>query len=449
MEAKDKILNDVLDIIKKTTTEVSFNAWFQKLELHAIDEALGIVYLGICIDDSNNLALNIIKNRYITMIEDAFDTVLKQRYRVIVKNREDYLHSDVSTKQEQAQDDEDFSADKVHTFANFVVGDNNKYAYSAAFAVAESPGELYNPLFIYGESGLGKTHLLKAIGGHIRANFPEKKILSVSSEKFTNELIHAIGEKQVWSFKAKYRGCDVLIIDDIQFFEGKEKTQEEFFHTFNTLHEAKKQIIISSDKPPSQLKELDNRLQNRFQWNLMAEVQAPDFDTRVTILTRKAEKLGLTVDEDLLEIFHVIANVMTNNVRELEGALIRLEAFAKIFHVKIDMDFARKTLTDIFNQTKVEVTPDKIKNVVCRQLKVSSKELNSDKRTASVSRARQIAMYLVREMTDLSLPRVGECFNGKHYTTVKYACEKIEEEIKRDETFRKLMQEIEKIITEK
>lgn len=251
------------------------------------------------------------------------------------------------------------------------------------------------------------------------------------------------------AFRDKYRLADILIIDDIQFLEGKDGIQEEFFHTFNALHQEKRQIVISSDRSPDKLENLDKRLQNRFQWSMMVEIQVPEFDTRVAILTKKAEEMGLTIDENLLEVFRVIANAMTNNVRELEGALTRLIAFSKIFKEEIDIIFAGKTLTDIFRKKVSEVTPDKIKRVVCGELHVSLKDVDSNKRDASISKARQIAMYLIREMTDSSFPQVGKYFNGKHYTTVIHACKKIEDEIKIDDSFRNMIQEIQhKIKTE-
>ena len=442
MITNDKIFVDVLEIIKNNTQEVSFNSWFQNLELHLIDEDLAVVYLGVSLNASNHLTLSILQNRYLSMIEAAFESVLNKRYRVVIKNSQDYMSAEKDEITTNTHRENEYVVDDEYTFENFIVGDNNKYAYSASLAVAETPGTLYNPLFIYGESGLGKTHLLKGIGSYIHLNFPEKKIEYVSSEKFTNELIQAIKEKQIWLFKEKYRKCDVLIIDDIQFLEGKEKIQEEFFHTFNTLHDEKKQIVISSDKAPDRLQNLDKRLQNRFQWSLMAEIQAPAFDTRVEILTKKAVNLGLTIDEDILEVFRVISKQMTNNVRELEGALTRLIAFSKLLKEDINMKFARNTLTDIFAGKDEAVTSETIKRVVCEELKVSLNDMDSSKRDAAISKARQLAMYLVREMTVASFPEVGKCFNGKHYTTVIHACKKIEEEITKDSSFRSFVQEI-------
>ena len=442
MKSNDKILVDVLEIIKHNTTEASYDSWFRKLELHSIDEDLGIVYLGVYLDGSNHLALSILQHRYLSMIESAFESALNKRYRVVVKDIKDYLSADKDIIKINTSRKREYVIEDSYSFDNFIVGENSKYAYSASFAVAETPGILYNPLFIYGESGLGKTHLLKAIGNYIHTNYPEKKITYVSSEKFTNELIQAIKEKQIWKFKDKYRKCDVLIIDDIQFLEGKEKIQEEFFHTFNTLHDERKQIIISSDKAPDKLEKLDNRLQNRFQWSLMAEIQAPDFETRVEILKKKGADLGLIINEDILEVFAIIAKQMTNNVRELEGALTRLIAFSKLLKEDINMQFAQNTLTDIFKSKEEAVTSEKIKRIVCEELNVSFNDMDSSKRDAAISKARQIAMYLVREMTDNSFPEIGKCFNGKHYTTVIHACKKIEEEIEKSSEIKNLIEEI-------
>ena len=332
-----------------------------------------------------------------------------------------------------------------YTFDTFVVGSNNNLAHAAALAVAESPGEIYNPLFIYGGVGLGKTHLMHAIAHFILKNNPSAKILYVSSETFTNELIDAIRNKNnitTTEFREKYRNNDVLLIDDIQFIIGKESTQEEFFHTFNTLYESKKQIIISSDKPPKEIETLEERLRSRFQWNLIADIQPADYETRVAILMKKAENMDIEVDEDLYDVICLIAEKIKDNIRELEGAFIRIVSFSHLLNEKPDKAFAKRILRDILINNEMTITPEKIKKKVCEHYNIKMADLESSKKTNNIAFPRQIAMYLMRNMTELSLPKIGEYFGGKHYTTVMYACDKVEAEMKNDPSLKTLIEEL-------
>lgn len=433
-----KIWESVLERIKEITTQISFETWFLPLKIRKIDTDLNIVYIEVNADNRSDFIITTIKNRYITTLEGAFKEVLGNNFRVILKDSLSYGEDDNKQNQKIKQKKNILDKEKIfnpkYTFDNFVVGNSNKYAHAAALAVAESPSEAYNPLFIYGGSGLGKTHLMHAIGIYLLENNPQINVLYVSSEMFTNEFIKAINTKTMNDFKKKYRQADVLMIDDIQFLGGKNETQEEFFHTFNSLYNLNKQIIISSDKAPNKLVNLEERLISRFQWNLIADIQPADYETRVAILLKKVENMNIDIDDnpDIYDVVCMIAEKIKDNIRELEGALTRVISFSQLLNEKLDKNFARKTLKDIFSNMEKTVTPEKIKKAVCRHYGIKMSEIESSKKTNNIAYPRQIAMYLIREMTDYSLPKIGQFFGGKHYTTVLYACEKIEDEMKTD-----------------
>jgi chromosomal replication initiator protein len=327
-------------------------------------------------------------------------------------------------------------------FENFVVGNSNKYAHAVSVAVAEAPGEIYNPLFIYGGSGLGKTHLMQAIGVHIIRNNPSTKVLYVSTEMFTNELITAINDNKTRSFRNKYRKVDVLLIDDIQFLQGKEATQEEFFHTFETLYQNNKQIVITSDCPPVSLKGLDERLRTRFSWNMIADIQPPDYETRVAILKNLAEKSDLEMTSDLYDVLCMIADQVKDNIRELEGAYNRVIGLSQLLNEKITVDNAKSILKDIIKDNEQAVAPERIRSTVANHYKIKIADMDSPKRNAEITLPRQVAMYLCRETTDLSLPKIGKLFGNRHYSTVIHAVEKIEDEMKYDEELRENVETI-------
>ncbi len=311
-----------------------------------------------------------------------------------------------------------------YTFETFVIGDGNRFPHAAAVAVAEAPGRSYNPLFVYGDSGLGKTHLLHAIA-HDTANMhPELRICYVNSEEFTNEFINAIRDDRQQQFRSRYRDVDVLLIDDIQFLENKERTQEEFFHTFNELHGSSKQIVITSDRPPKQLSTLEDRLRSRFEWGLITDVSAPDLETRIAILSKKAAAAGVEVDVDTLTY---IATHIERNIRELEGALIRVAAFASLQGVRLDVKLAEAVLRDLIpDASDPDITPAVVMSQTAGFFGVSMDDLCGSSRSRSLVMARQIAMYLCRELTDLSLPKIGAHFGGRDHTTVMHANRKIE-----------------------
>lgn len=373
---------------------------------------------------------------------------MSDSFRVVLKDSDQYKSEEVKEEPKIKPKKQLLDKEKIFNprfnFENFVVGNSNKYAHAAALAVAESPSEAYNPLFIYGGSGLGKTHLMHAIGIYLLENNPKLNVLYVSSEMFTNELIKALNTHKMNEFKSKYRKADVLLIDDIQFLEGKESTQEEFFHTFNSLYDSNKQIIISSDKAPNKLVNLEERLRSRFQWNLIADIQPADYETRVAILLKKAENMGINTDEnpEIYDVACMIAEKIKDNIRELEGALIRVVSFSQLLNEKLDKNFTKRTLKDIFSNVERTVTPEKIKKTVCKYYGIKITDIESSKKTNNIAFPRQIAMYLIREMTDYSLPKIGQFFGGKHYTTVLYACEKIDDELSMDKNLREVIENI-------
>ena len=330
-----------------------------------------------------------------------------------------------------------------YTFDTFVIGNSNGLAHAACVAVAEAPAKAYNPLFLYGGVGLGKTHLMHAIGHHIITQKKNAKVAYISSEKFTNELINSIKDDKNEDFRNKYRNVDILLIDDIQFIAGKERTQEEFFHTFNSLHEANKQIIISSDRHPKEIPTLEDRLRSRFEMGLITDIQAPDFETRIAILRKKAQIENISVSN---EVMNYIAKNIKSNIRELEGALTRVVAYSSLTNKVITLELCVEALKDILvNKQNKEISIDDIKEKVSVEFGVKIDDFNSRKRARSISYPRQIAMYISRELTNLSLPKIGEEFGGRDHTTVLHACDKISNDLKNDLV---LKERLDKIILE-
>ncbi len=316
-----------------------------------------------------------------------------------------------------------------YTFETFVVGAGNRFAHAAALAVAEAPARAYNPLFIYGGVGLGKTHLLQAIG-HRVLSAGMARVAYVSSEKFTNELINSIRDDKTLEFRQRYRSVDVLLIDDIQFLAGKERTQEEFFHTFNTLHEASHQIIITSDRPPKEIPTLEDRLRSRFEWGLIADIQPPDLETRIAILRKKAETEGIAVPDEVAEF---IAQRIPTNIRELEGALVRVVAYASLTRSPVSADLASDVLRDLLPPARARVvTITAIQQSLAEFFGIRVEEMRAKRRTKGVAFPRQVAMFVARELTDASLPRIGEEFGGRDHTTVMHACQRVRETLRRD-----------------
>jgi chromosomal replication initiator protein len=324
-----------------------------------------------------------------------------------------------------------------YTFDQFVVGNHNRFCHAAALAVAETPAQSYNPLFVYGGVGLGKTHLMQAIGHFVFQHHPGQKVKYVTTEMFTNDLITALGNQDMKNFRDRYRRIDILMIDDIQFLEGKDRTQEEIFHTFNTLHEAGKQVIISSDRPPNRLSRLEDRLRSRFSWGLIADIQPPDFETRVAILQRKAKQLDVRMEEDVIQY---VAESFPTNIRELEGALNKISAYRMLTGCEIDLGQAQTLLGRRFDPSRV--SKEDIIEIVAHYHHLQRADLQSSLRTKHIAHARQVAAYIVRELTDASFPQIGQLFGGRRHTTILYAYEKMKEQLALEPALRQQVQEM-------
>ena len=431
----DQIWESVLGLIKVELTEVSFNTWLKSIEPISLEDD------EIILGAPNDFTKGILEGRYFNLIKNAIKQVSGKNYQIrFIIPGEQIKQTQLQPEKETVKAMNKSQLNPKYTFSTFVTGKSNEFAHAASLAVAEAPAQAYNPLFLYGGVGLGKTHLMHAIGHYILSQNPDSKVVYVSSEKFTNELINSIREYRNEEFRNKYRNVDVLLIDDIQFIAGKEGTQEEFFHTFNALHEANKQIIISSDRPPHDIPTLEDRLRSRFEWGLTTDIQAPDLETRMAILRKKATLENLEIPDDVVLL---IANKIHSNIRELEGALIKVVAYSSLTNRSITEELAEEALKDIISNHKpVEITVDLIKDKVSKRFNIRIDEFSSKKRTRAIAYPRQVAMYLTRELTDLSLPKIGDEFGGRDHTTVIHACEKISNDINKDNLFRKKIEDI-------
>ncbi|MBE6082935.1 MULTISPECIES: chromosomal replication initiator protein DnaA [Tissierellales] len=432
----ETIWNEAMDLIKIELSEVSYNTWFKTIEPISMDDN------NIILAAPNEFTKGILDGRYLNLIKNAISQITKQNYHIIITIPEDEIKLNVG-QTKAVENGENISRSQLnpkYTFDSFVIGNSNRFAHAASLAVAEAPAQAYNPLFIYGGVGLGKTHLMHAIGHYILNQNSKTKVVYVSSEKFTNELINSIRDDKNDAFRNRYRNVDVLLIDDIQFIAGKERTQEEFFHTFNALHDANKQIIISSDRPPKEIPTLEDRLRSRFEWGLIADIQPPDLETRIAILKKKAKVENLSIENDVLLY---IATKIQSNIRELEGALIKIVAYSSLTKKEITVDLAEEALKDIISSSKPkEITVNLIKEVVAKNFNIKSEDFNSKKRTRAIAYPRQVAMYLCRELTDLSLPKIGDEFGGRDHTTVIHAYEKISSNLKSNSTFNKKIENV-------
>lgn len=425
---------DILQTVKEEheLTDVSFNTWLKPLEVFSLKDDT----LYILVPDEQ-MGLNYITKKYRLPIKVAVAEIIGKDYEIEFVLPEQAKSMKTPKTMPFVSID---SADKSglnpnYTFDTFVVGNNNKLAHAASLAVAESPGEVYNPLFLYGGVGLGKTHLMHSIAHFIHSNNPNLKILYVSSETFTNELIEAIrngNNTAMTKFREKYRNIDVLLIDDIQFIIGKESTQEEFFHTFNELYLSKKQIVISSDKPPKDMETLEERIRSRFECGLTADIGSPDYETRMAILRRKEDMDNFHLDD---EILNYIATNIKSNIRELEGALNKLLALSNLEKTEITMEVAMKELQTIISPDKPkEITPQLIIDVVCEHFHVTMEQMISKSRSSDIAKPRQIAMYLCKNMTDTSLDTIGSLLGGRDHSTVIHGVNKIEAEVASNES---------------
>ena len=440
--------DEILQIVKTEhdLSDVSFNTWLKPLTVYeVVDNVVTIIV------PSEQVGLNYISKKYKLPLQVTISEVTGMENCDI----NFILPEDVPKKEEvspkaQSQDArcEEAHLNPKYTFDTFVVGSNNKFAQAAALAVAESPGDTYNPLFIYGGAGLGKTHLMHSIAHFIIDHDENSKVLYVTSEEFTNELIETIrngNNSAMTKFREKYRNIDVLLVDDIQFIIGKESTQEEFFHTFNALHGAKKQIIISSDKPPKDMEILEDRLRSRFEWGLIVDISAPDYETRMAILKKKEELDGYYIDDDVIEY---IAKNVTSNIRELEGSLNKIMAFANLENCEINLALAEKVLKDIISpdeETRV-VTPEIIIRTVAEHFDLSANDLIGNKRSSQITYPRQIAMYLCRQMTDITLKIIGDKLGGSDHSTIMNGIKRIEKEVQYSEETREVINILKKKI---
>ncbi len=446
-----KCLENVHDLWKLVLTEVekkvskpSFETWLKATKANELRNDV------IVITAPNEFARDWLEDHYSDLISDTIEELTGTRLipKFVIPNHDekedDFRDKFVQRKAKSSVDKPSYSAktmlNEKYTFDTFVIGSGNRFAHAASLAVAEAPAKAYNPLFIYGGVGLGKTHLMHAIGHYVLEHNPDAKVVYLSSEKFTNEFINAIRDNKAAHFRDKYRNVDVLLIDDIQFLAGKEQTQEEFFHTFNALHEESKQIVISSDRTPKEIPTLEDRLRSRFEWGLITDITPPDLETRIAILRKKAKAENLDIPN---EVMLYIANQIDTNIRELEGALIRVVAYASLINQDMTADLAAEALKDIIPNSKPKVlTIHDIQKKVAEKFGVKLEDFKARKRTRAVAFPRQIAMYLSRELTDSSLPKIGSEFGGRDHTTVIHAHEKISAMMAEDEEFNRKIKEI-------
>ena len=438
----EQIWEEALKMIEEETSPVSFATWIQPIV------PCGIIGNKIILQVKESFLKEIIEKRHLPLIRTAIKMVTKNEYDIMITTEEEQnagnLHNLAAEK--PAENELARNLNPKYVFDSFVVGNSNRMAHAASLAVAESPAQAYNPLFLYGNSGLGKTHLMHSIGHFILDRNPQAKVLYVTSETFTNELINSIQNNKNEEFRNKYRNIDVLMIDDIQFISKKEGTQEEFFHTFNALYESNKQIIISSDRPPKEIKTLEDRLRSRFEWGLIADVQPPDYETRIAILKKKAERDNLTVPDDVMAY---IAKNIASNIRELEGALTRIVAFATLTNQDISIALAENSLKDIFSENSATpLTPELIQQVVAEYYNIRVEDIQGSKKPKNIAFPRQVSMYLCRKLLDISLPKIGESFGGRDHTMVIYAISKIEKQLESDEGLQKTVHALEKEIKE-
>ncbi|RDW16798.1 chromosomal replication initiator protein DnaA [Oceanobacillus chungangensis] len=438
MENINELWLATLEKIEEKVSKPSFDTWLKNTKAEALEKNT------LVISAPNEFARDWLETQYTELISDIIDEITgtKLQAKFIIPDSIPEI-SDVKPVQKQAIVNNDVSKSMLnekYTFDTFVIGAGNRFAHAASLAVAEAPAKAYNPLFIYGGVGLGKTHLMHAVGHYVQEHDPNAKVVYLTSEKFTNEFINAIMDNKTAQFRNKYRNVDVLLIDDIQFIAGKESTQEEFFHTFNTLHEENKQIIISSDRPPREIPTLEDRLRSRFEWGLITDITPPDLETRIAILTKKAKAEGLDIPS---EVMLYIANQIDTNIRELEGALIRVVAYSSLVNKDVDASLAADALKDIIPSNKPKViTIQGIQEIIGEKYNVRMEDFIAKKRTKSIAFPRQIAMYLSRELTDFSLPKIGEEFGGRDHTTVIHAHDKISKMLAEDSSFSREIEEI-------
>ncbi len=441
MDNDKMVWQKIIDVLDKKLSSQSFNTWFSDISI----EDVYIENNYINVKAKNSFTANFLNKNYSKILEEIAFSIFNIKYTI-------NFISDFSNNKNHIQPKSNYFSAKLnphYCFEEFVIGKNNRFAHSASLAVAESPGTTYNPLFIYGESGMGKTHLMQAIGNYVVKELKNKQVYYITTEEFTNEMIESIRKNTMVNFRNKYRNIDLLLIDDIHFLSKKEGTQEEFFHTFNALYEKKKQIVLTSDRPPKDIPDLEKRLITRFEWGLLADLKSPDFETRVAILKKKADNEGITLRNDVIEF---IAEHIYSNVRALEGSLIRILAYASYNALKtenIDIDTAREILTDMISDTPQEITMEKITKIICDNFNITQTQIFDRTRKRNIAFPRQIAMYLSNLLIPhISLKEIAKYYKRKDHTTVLHAKKTIEEQFKKDNDFRitieRLIKEIKK-----
>ncbi len=433
MDSFAEIWQLVQQELKNQVTEVAYNVWLSPLEFVKFEN--DTVYLSI-----SDFKKNIIVDKFMTPLTNAFETILGFAVEIVF-----LVPGEVKTQEKQSNDDSQ-SFEHDYTFDNFITGPSNRFAHAAALNVANNPGKTYNPLFIYGHSGLGKTHLLLAIMNEIKQQRPDAKIIYTSGELFTNELIHYIQNHNTYAFHEKYRNCDVLLVDDIQFIAKTETTQEEFFHTFNALKNGGSQIVLSSDRPPREMMTLEERLRTRFEMGLIADVQPPTLETRMAIVKKKSDDLNIILTDDVVKF---IAENIKKNIRQLEGTVKKISAYRDVEGATPSIAVAKRAISDIINDNQpLPVTVENIINEVARTFDVSAADIRSSKKSANISLARQVAIYIVDRVTGLSLKSIGNEFGNKHHSTIIYSLRECKSKLEKDMALKSTIDDIIKNINE-
>ena len=443
---KNELLTKAKDLLKDEMTTISYLTWIKNLEIESVNDN------KIVLIAHSTMQKDALETRLFELVSNTFNFLTNKTCEItVVEKNENYVEDEDGVEEEEKNeiiDSENYTNSHLnpkYTFESFVIGNSNKFAQAAAYAVAKSPATAYNPLFIYGGVGLGKTHLMHAIGNEIIKNNPQTKVLYVTSEQFINELVNSIRDANFKNqlFRDKYRVVDVLLVDDIQFIAGKSAGQEEFFHTFNTLYQAGKQIIISSDKPPRDIPLLEERLKSRFEGGILADISIPDYETRLAILRKKAQTDNIIIDDYILS---VIATKIDSNIRELEGALNKIVAYANLTNSSITIEIAEKAINDIALQNEKVISSDYIQEVVAKYFNIDKKDLISSKRSSDITYPRQIAMYLCRTVGQMSYPKIGADFGKRDHTTVMHAVDKIEKEVKQNSNTKLIVESVKNII---
>ena len=434
----NELLTKAKELLKDEMTKISYETWIKNLEIQSFDNDIVVLVA------SSGFQKESIQSRYYDLLTNTFNFITNKECQINIISKDELQEEEaINLPNDVGYGYSNSTLNPKYTFDTFVVGNNNRFAHAAALAVAEAPATSYNPLFIYGGVGLGKTHLMHAIGNAILRKNKKANILYVTSEKFTNQLINSIKDNTSAQFRDKYRNIDVLLIDDIQFIAGKERCQEEFFHTFNTLHESGKQIILSSDRPPKDIQLLEDRLKSRFEWGLIADISNPDYETRLAILRKKAQLDNIIIDDEILSN---IANRIDSNIRELEGTLNKLIAKSSLTNSPITMEMAERAINDIVAQQEKVISAEFIQETVAKYFNINAKDLRGSKRSNDIAFPRQIAMYLCRNVAQMSLPQIGKDFGKRDHTTVMHACTKIKNEIKENQNTKLIVESVKNIL---